>query len=243
MSPPLSVELHLPDLPEVPLSLGPPARPAQERRRAPWHHRLREGLASYLPLLLMLLLALATWWLAKNSPQAAAPTAAGPQRTEPDYTMSGFALERFDTAGKLKLRIEGAQMRHFPATDRIEIEDVRIRAIAADGRVTLAHARRALSNGDGSEVQLMGGAEVTSEDPQGAPLVMQSEFLHAFLVAERVRSHLPVMVLQGRNELRAAGMDYQHAVQRLDLKGPTRATLAPRAAGGTAARPAQGVPR
>jgi lipopolysaccharide export system protein LptC len=239
MSPPLSVELHLPDLPEVPLSLGPPARPPLERRKAPWTHRLREALASYLPLLLMLMVALATWWLAKNSPQAAAPAAAGPQRTEPDYTMSGFSLERFDTAGKLVLRIEGARMRHFPATDRIEIQDVRIRAIAADGRVTLAHARQALSNGDGSEVQLIGGAEVTSEDVQGTPLVMQSEFLHAFLVAERVRSHLPVMVLQGRNELRAAGLDYQHAAQRLELKGPTRATLAARGV----ARAPKTVPR
>ena len=238
MSPPLTVELHLPDLPEVPLSLGPPARPLHERRRAPWHHRAREALSSYLPLLLMLLLALATWWLAKNSPQAPAPAVAGRQRTEPDYTMSGFALERFDAAGKLKLRIEGAQMRHFPATDRIEIEDVRIRAIAADGRVTLAQARKALSNGDGSEVQLMGGAEVTSADAHGAPLVMKSEFLHAFLVAERVRSHLPVMVMQGRNELRGAGMDYQHAMQRLELKGPARVTLAPRAALAAATRSA-----
>lgn len=243
MSPPLSVELHLPDLPEVPLSLGPLGPMAAERRRVPWYERLREASSSYLPLLLMLLLALATWWLAKNSPQAAAPAVAGPQRTEPDYTMSGFALERFDAAGTLKLRIEGAQMQHFPATDRIEIQDVRIRAIAADGRVTLAHARQALSNGDGSEVQLMGGAEVTSEDAQGAPLVMQSEFLHAFLVTERVRSHLPVMVLQGRNALRGAGLDYQHATQRLELKGPTRVTLAPRGAPGAAARPARQVPQ
>ena len=247
MVPPLTVELHLPDLPEVPLSLGPPARPAAERRRAPWYHRLREGLSSYLPIVLMLLLALATWWLAKNSPQAAGPAVAGPERTEPDYTMSGFALERFDAAGTLKLRIEGAEMRHFPASDRIEIEDARIRVVAADGRVTLAHARRALSNGDGSEVQLMGGAEVTSEDAQGAPLVMRSEFLHAFMVTERVRSHLPVMVLQGRSEMRAAGMDYQHATQRLDLKGPTRVTFAarkaPAQASARAAQSAQAVAR
>jgi len=227
MSPPQGVELHLPDLPEVPLSLGPPGRPPVERRKTPWIHRLREGMSSYLPLLLMLALALATWWLAKNSPQALVPAPAGPQRTDPDYTMSGFALERFDAAGRMKLRIEGAQMRHYPATDRIEIQDVRVRAIAQDGRVTLAHARQALSNGDGSEVQLMGGAEVSSEDAQGTPMVMRSEFLHAFLVTERVRSHLPVMVLQGRNEIRAAGMDYQHATQRLELKGPTRALLAP----------------
>ncbi len=223
----MSVELHLPDLPEVPLSLGP-LRPAQERRRAPWHHRLRDLLSTYLPLLLMLALALATWWLARNSPIAGVPAAEAPQRTEPDYTMSGFALERFDATGRMKLRVEGAQMHHFPATDRIEIEDVRIRAIAPNGRLTLARARRAVANGDGSEVQLMGGAEVTGEDASGTPLLMRSEFLHVYFVSERVRSHLPVLVQYGGNEVRAAGLDYEHAAQKLELSGPTRATLVAR---------------
>ncbi|MBC7939942.1 MAG: LPS export ABC transporter periplasmic protein LptC [Chitinophagaceae bacterium] len=223
----MSVELHLPDLPEVPISLGG-AGPAPRRRRAPWHLRLRDMLSSYLPLLLMLALALATWWLAKNSPQAAGPAGETPLRTEPDYTMTGFALERFDANGRLKLRLEGALMHHYPATDRIEIEDVQIRAIAPDGRITLAHAKRALANGDASEVQLMGGAEVTSDDAQGMPLVMRGEFLHAFLVTEKLKSHLPVQVLYGSTEVRGAGLDYDHATRRLDLVGPTRATLMPR---------------
>ena len=225
----MSVELHLPDLPEVPISLGP-LRSTADRRRAPWHYRLREQLSSYLPLLLMLLLALATWWLAKNSPQAPGPATDAPQRTDPDYTMTRFALERFDAQGRLKLRLEGARMHHYPDTDRIDIEDVRIRAIAPDGRLTLASAQRALANGDGSEVQLTGGAEVASEDARGAPLVMRSEFLHAFLLAERVNSHLPVLVRYGNTEVRAAGMAYEHAAQKLELKGPTRTTLLPQGA-------------
>ena len=224
-----SVELHLPDLPEVPISLGP-ARTAPPRAPTPWYLRLRAGLSSYLPLLLMLLLALATWWLVKNAPTGAGPAADPVLRTEPDYTMSGFALERFDAQGRLKLRIEGAQMRHLPATDRIEIEEVRVRAIAPDGRLTLAGARRALASGDGSEVQLMGGAEITSQDTAGVPLVMRGEFLHAFLASERVKTHLPVQVHYGGTEIHAAGLVYDHAARRLDLSGPMRMTLAPRAA-------------
>lgn len=224
----MSVELHLPDLPEVPLSLGPAeGRPA--RPRLPWHLRLREGVASYLPLLLMLLLALASWWLVKNSPRAAVPSAEPVVSSEPDYTMEQFALERFDAGGRLKLRIEGARLRHFPATDRIEIESAQIRAIAPDGRVTLAQARQALGNGDGSEMQLLGGASVTSTDASGAPLEMRGEFLHAFFITERVRSHLPVQVWLGASELRAAGLEYDHAARRLDLLGPMRAVLAARA--------------
>ncbi|MDO9072081.1 MAG: LPS export ABC transporter periplasmic protein LptC [Rubrivivax sp.] len=224
----MSVELHLPDLPEVPISLGP-ARGTAPRTRLPWHLRLRDVFSAYLPLLLMALLALASWWLVKNSPRAVTAAEERPVSSEPDYTMSGFALERFDAEGRLRLRIEGAHMRHFPATDRIEIDDARIHAVADDGRITLAHARQALGNGDGSEVQLLGGAEVTSDDGNGAPLLMRGEFLHAFLVTERVRSHLPVVVRLGANEWQAGGLDYEHAARRLELAGPMRAQLVPRA--------------
>lgn len=225
----MSVELHLPDLPEVPISLGP-ARGAPPRVRTPWHLRLRDTLSAYLPLLVMALLALASWWLVKHSPRGAGVTEERPVSTEPDYTMEQFALERFDASGQLKLRIEGARMRHFPATDRIEIEQAQIRSVTPDGRVTLAQARRAIGNGDGSELQLLGNAEVTSQDRTGLPLLMRSEFLHAFLVSERVKSHLPVQVRLGGNEVTAGGLDYDHAAGRLELPGPVRARLAPRPA-------------
>lgn len=224
----MPAELHLPDLPEVALSLGP-ASAARRPAALPWSLRLRDVLLSYLPLLLMLLLALATWWLVKNSPKTPGASPESTARIEPDYTMSGFAVERFDAQGRLKLRLEGAQMRHFPATDRIEIEAVKVRAVAPDGRVTLAHAQRALSNSDGSEVQLLGGAEVTSEDAGGAPLVMRSEYLHAFLVTERVTTTAPVWVQFGATQVRGASLDYDHAARRLDLGGPMRMSAPGRA--------------
>ena len=203
---------------------------AAPRLAMPWHLRLRDALSSYLPLLLMTLLALATWWLVKNSPQPLAAVDASPVSSEPDYTMTQFALERFDAQGRLKVRIEGERLRHFPATDRIEIDDAHIRAFAPDGRVTLATARRALGNGDGSEVQLLGGAEVTAVDASGAPLLMRGEFLHVFLLTEQVKSHLPVFVQQTGAELRANGLDYDNATRRLELKGPLRVVLTPRVA-------------
>jgi len=225
----VSVELHLPDLPEVPISLGP-ARSRPPRTRLPWHLRLRDALSAYLPLLLMTVLALASWWLVKNAPRPAAPSEERAVASDPDYTMNQFALERFDAGGRLKVRIEGARMRHYPGNDRIEIDEAQIRAVAQDGRVTLAHARRAIANGDGSEVQLLGGAEVNSTDVSGGPILMQGEFLHAFLVTERVQSHLPVLVRTAGSELRAAGLDYDHGARKLELKGPMRAQLPPRGA-------------
>jgi lipopolysaccharide export system protein LptC len=214
-------ELHLPDLPEVPLHVGG-VRP---RRRASLGTRIRDALSSYLPLLLMGLLALGSWWLLKNAPAPPqAPKETG-VRIEPDYTMTNFVLERFEPGGRLKARIQGAQMRHYPDTDRIEIDQLQFQAWSPDGRVTRASATRGLSNGDASEVQLSGLARVDSVDAQGRVTTMRSEFLHLFTVLERVQTHLPVQVNTGASEFRARAMNYDHGRGLLQAQGPLKATL------------------
>jgi lipopolysaccharide export system protein LptC len=243
----MSVELHLPDLPEVPISVGgraaagPAAGGAPRALSMPWHLRLRELLAGWLPLMLMALLAVATWWLVENSPRPPGPVAERPVSADPDYSMTRFALERFDADGRLKLRIEGAEMRHYPSDDRFEVDAAQIRAVAPDGRVTLAQARRAVGSGDGSELQLVGGAQVTSTDASGQPLVMRGDFLHAFLVTEQVRSHLPVHVTLGATDLRAGGLHYSHPDRRLELKGPMRMVMPPRPGAQLSMRPLEPI--
>jgi lipopolysaccharide export system protein LptC len=227
------IELNLPDLPEVPIQLGPVpgGRPPPPREVLPWslrlRLRLRDTLTSYLPLLLMLVLALGTWWLVKNSPGPMAPREASAARSDPDYTMTGFSVQRFAADGRLKVRLDGQRMRHFPATDRIEIDAVTIRAFAPDGRITVATAQRALANGDATEVQLLGGASVRSVTLDGAPVEIDSEFLHAFFDTERLTSHLPVKVRVGANEMRAGGISFDNLARLLELKGPMRVVFAP----------------
>ena len=137
-----------------------PPRALPPRPPLPWHQRLRELLATYLPLVLMLLLALGTWWLVRNTPSADPPSESALPRKEPDYTMDRFVVERFNKDGRLKVRMQGDRLRHFADTEFIEVDNARVRAVAAGGRITLAQARRALANGDGSEVQLIGDARV-----------------------------------------------------------------------------------
>lgn len=220
-------ELHLPDLPDVAVHLGgglaePEAGIA--RPRAPWPLRLQQALSAYLPLLLMALLAAGTWWLVKNTPQAPKDGPKAPVRQTPDYTMNEFSITRFDAAGRVVLRIDGDLLRHFPDNDRLEIDGVRIHAIGLDGRITDATARHAVAKGDASEVRLEGGARVLSQQPGEPVLDVRSEFLHAFVQFQRLSSHLPVQVLHGQNDIRAGGLDYDHAQNVLKLQGKVRMT-------------------
>ncbi|MEP7281705.1 MAG: LPS export ABC transporter periplasmic protein LptC [Rubrivivax sp.] len=224
----MAVELHLPDLPEVPISLGlPDALASPLRERMPWPMRLRDGLASYLPLLLMALLALATWWLVKHTPTAPTERTPNTDPGVPDYTMQRFTLQRFGADGRLRVQIEGRELRHYPQSDRIEIDHVELRAMLPDGRETTATARRAVSNGAASQVQLLGGAEVIGSDADGQRVEIRSEYLQALLESEVVSTNLPVELRRGRDLVRAGGLSYDGKQRFAQFTGPVRATLQP----------------
>jgi len=217
----LDLESLLQPLDPLPASgpQNPPPRPRQ-----PFWWLVGQFVSAYLPLILMALLALATWWLVSNTPRPDAPREATPLRHEPDYTMQGFTLQRFAANGALRVQVQGVQMRHYPDTDTMEIDQPTIRATASDGSVTVASARLAVSNGDATQVQLQGGARVRREATAAdAAIEFESEFLHAFLDTERVQSHLPVLLRQGTSELRVASLEYDNLSRTAKLGGPLRA--------------------
>ena len=229
----MAVEIQLPDLPEIAIG-GERGAPA--RHRQPWHLRWRDALVSYLPLLLMGALALATWWLVKNTPVAPAPREAVVETSEPDYTMRTFQIQRFTPQGTLRAQSEGDTLRHYPDTDTFEVDNPKIRAWAPEGGVTDASAKRALSNADASEVQLFGDARVTrlpTATDEG--LSFRGEFLHAFLKTERVRSNQPATFTRGDAVIRADAFDYDNIERIVELRGHVRATFPARR---TARKPA-----
>ncbi len=194
----------------------------------PWRVRVLDATSTYLPLLLMGLLALGTWWLVKNTPIREAARASATPSDEPDYEMRDFVIQRFAPDGRVRIRIEGHRMHHHPVANTLEIEGVQIHAVGRDGSVTSASADRALANADASEVQLLGRAQVVRQaSGREARTEFRSEFLHVFQATERVRSHLPVTVRRGTSEFRADAVEYDNLAQVIELKGRVRAVFAP----------------
>jgi len=190
-----------------------------------------DRLSMYLPMILMGALALGTYWLVRSTPMFASASVDQPQRHEYDYLMEKFSVKTFDVSGRLKTEILGLEARHFPDTDTLEIEQVRIRNYNEKGYLTTATANRAITNGDASEVQLIGNALVVRDaavDKSGQPIPrmsLRSEFLHAYMETERVTSHKPVELTRGNDQFTAESMDFDNFEQVLQLHGRVRGTL------------------
>jgi lipopolysaccharide export system protein LptC len=188
----------------------------------------------YLPVILMGVLAMGTYWLARNTPSFSAPSIERAPTHEPDYFLRKFSVKSFDPTGRLKNEINGIEARHYPDTDTLEVDQPRIRAYDEKGALTIATARRAVSNGDGSELQLIGDAVVVREakDAQGRPqpkLEIRGEFLHVFMDKEQVKSHKPVTLQRGADVFSADRLDYDNLDRVLQMQGRVRGTLTPRA--------------
>ncbi|HEY4665649.1 MAG TPA: LPS export ABC transporter periplasmic protein LptC [Comamonas sp.] len=191
--------------------------------------RVWEQISIYLPVLLMAMLAMGTWWLVRNAPKPLQGPVDKVISEAPDYVMQNFSVQQFDRTGRLQSVMMGEEARHLPRSDTLEVDSLRTRSMAPDGMVTTSSADRGISNSDSSEVQLIGNAEVVRQFPQqpGQTSRYTGEFLHAWTNEERVQSHLPVVLTRGNNRFTGDSMQYDNLSQVIELKGHVKGLIYP----------------
>lgn len=197
--------------------------------------RVLDRFVVYLPLLIMGLMAMTTYWLVRNTPTQGDVEVEALPRHEPDYYMRDFSVKVFESDGRLKSVIVGTEGRHYPDTDTLEIDQPRIRIMGVAGNVTTATAVRGLINADGSEAQLFGSAVVVREasvNAQGVTVPrseLQSDFLHFFANTEQVKSHLPVVMIRGSGDrFTGDGMGFDNLGRTMEINGRVRGVIQPR---------------
>lgn len=196
--------------------------------------RMSDKASLYLPVLIMGLLALGTWWLVRNAPKPVADAQQKVLKHEPDYFLKDFVIKSFEANGRLKNRLAGKTGEHFPDTDTMEIDAPRMLSLAPDGRRTRGQSLRALSNADGSEVQMFGEA-VIHREPMAAmagqkalpALQIESEFLQIWPNDERVSTNKPVIMTRGPDRFTGDSMQYTHLDQILQMQGRVKGVIQP----------------
>ena len=203
---------------------------------SPWLllRRQLESLMVYAPVVLIALLALASYWLLRATPEAAAPAPARVVRHDPTDVMRQFAVRTFDEGGALRTEVFGEEARHYPDDGSMEIDSPRIRHTDERGVLVTATARRAWANATQTEFVLRGNAIVVRDAATLATgerlerLEFRGEFLHVWSDQHRVTSDQPVELWRGNSRVTANQLDYRDTERVAVLTGRVRATLMPR---------------
>ena len=185
----------------------------------------------YLPLALVGFFAAGSYWLVNNSPARESTLNYKAASHKPDYYMRAFSVKTVDEKGLLKSVVFGDYLNHYPDTDLLEIDGLRIEKYKTAGLFTLATARRGLITADGLDVQLFGDARVVrpgfvnERGIRSPELSYQSEFLHAFLDQDIITSHLPVTLMRGSDIFKADRLNFNNLKKTLLLEGRIQATI------------------
>ena len=196
-----------------------------------WLYQLWDKLSLYLPIALMAFFALGTWWLVRNTPKLDEEGTTHPVRHESDYQLQQFSIQSFDTEGRFKSEIWGQQALHYPDTDALEIQQVRLHAQDLSGAKLHGTALRAITSIHSTQVELTGQVHLVRQQA-AAPassatsvMTFDSEALHIDTERNVLHTTTPVVITQDNKRFSAHGMTYQHEQGTLELRGQVRSTL------------------
>ncbi len=179
------------------------------------------------PLLLMLALALLTFWLDRAVREEQVHPSL--RRHDPDFIISDFRVTQYDREGRVESTLTGRQMRHFPDDDTTEIDaPVVVQTKPDTPRMTLAADRGALSQ-DGVDVFLRDNVVVVREAREPNPEQrITTSFLHIVRGRSLVRTDRDVRIFQPDKELTGRGMEYNNETGEMFLRERVRGRFDPK---------------
>jgi lipopolysaccharide export system protein LptC len=191
--------------------------------------QLLDRLSIYLPLIVMALLASGSWWLVRSVPALITPEANKPVRQDPDYRLGDFSVKSFNASGRMTRELIGDKAQHYPATEALHIDQVRIYAENDNGARMNARSDKGVATDDGTQVTLIGNAYAIKHPQDTRPQIeLRGERLVALPDEDRVVSADPVQITRDRDVFTGNTMDFNSNTGEHVLQGRVRGTLAPK---------------
>lgn len=177
--------------------------------------------ARLFPLVLMLSLALLTFWLERtvrveeNHPSL--------RRHDPDYIVNNFRIIGYGPAGIAESTLSARKMVHYPDDDSTDLDAPRVLSTkAGEAPMTLTADRGALSQ-DGEDTFLYDNVLlVRKEIPLQPEMRMQTSFLHVVRGRSLVLTDRDVAIDEVGRSLTGRGMEYDNGARLLHLRERVR---------------------
>jgi len=168
---------------------------------------MTERLRSWLPLLPLLLLLAATYWLnlQVQSPDSAAGKAL---RHDPDYIVDNFTATTLDQQGKIRFVMSAKKMWHYPDDDTTHLETPRLESLTAERPPLRMSALEGEISSKGDEVFLRNDVVIVRPAyANKSELTFKTNYLHVIPNKDLVKTDQPVNMVDALTTLNAVGME------------------------------------
>lgn len=188
---------------------------------------MRERLRSWLPLLPLLLLLAATYWL--NLQVQSTTSAAGKNlRHDPDYMIDNFTATTLDEQGKIRFVMSAKKMWHYPDDDSTHLDAPRLESLTSERPPVRMFALNGEISSKGDEVFLRN--DVTIVRPAYADkseLTLNTDYLHVVPNKDIVNTDQPVKMFDANTTLNAVGMELDNKARTIKFLSRVKTVYEP----------------
>lgn len=191
------------------------------------------ALLRLMPLILMGLLTLATFWLVqKNTPPEKSPL----ERVrlhEPDYIIKNGALSALNELGKTKYRILGVKVTHYDDDASIDILTPRMRLFQAEKAPVTVKSDTGHLDGDLTILDLYDNAtifrpaqEATASQPATLRMMASSSYFKVLINDDIIETNKPITLEQGMSIMKSTdGGIFNNVEQSMVLSGHVKGRI------------------
>ena len=183
--------------------------------------------ARLFPLMLMLSLALLSFWLERAVRDE--ETHAALRRHDPDYIVENFRVVNYDLGGVVESSLTARKMIHYPDDDSTELSLPHLVETKRDRPRTEVSAMRGALSQDGEEVFLYDNVLLQREatDTRSA-MRIETSALHYVRNRSMLRSDRDVRITEERQMLSGRGLEYDLDAERMALRERVRGRFEPK---------------
>ena len=189
----------------------------------------QQTLGAVLPLAIMLLLAMLTFWLDRTVELTTATPTRSPTH-EPDYVVDNLSLKRLSAEGEPRYLLTAKRMLHFPDDDSSHLTEPRLVQAQPGETATQISAARGLVSSDGREVKLSERVELFKAGERTGntrleDIRVRTEYLRVVPDDDKADTPERVVIEQGQSTLIGTGMTYDNRYRRIALQSAVSATI------------------
>ncbi len=194
---------------------------------------LGRAILRMMPLILMGILTLITFWLVKKSNAPEGEVLERVRLHEPDYVITNGTLSALNEAGNTKYRVLGKKVIHYDDDASIDIVTPRMRLFQPDKAPVTVKADTGHLDGDLTILDLIDNAQIfrpaqaaTATEPATLRMLAQSSYFRVLINDDIIETDRPIRLEQGMSIMNSnEGGSFNNVDQSMVLSGQVRGRI------------------